>query len=84
MGADPHAIQSMVQVLNGFRPGTWAGHYVIVRRSGAAYEWTVAQLTTDSDRPFDYLRSASYASEDEARAAVVRLASNADAGRGRP
>jgi hypothetical protein len=72
MGADRGALQSVVQVLNGFRPGTLAGRYVIVRRSETR-EWAVAQLTTDADRPLEYLADESYASEDAARDAVARL-----------
>jgi hypothetical protein len=74
MGAERDALQSVVQVLNGFRPGTLAGRYLVVRRSGSR-RWAVAQLTTDADRPLDYLEGEEYVTEDAALAAVERLQS---------
>jgi hypothetical protein len=74
MGADREALQSVVQVLNGFRPGTLAGRYVVVRRS-ASRQWAIAELTTDSDRPLDYLEGEEYPTEEAALAAVERLQS---------
>jgi hypothetical protein len=72
MGADPTSLADMVRIRNGFRPGTWDGGYVIVhcRRDAT---WTLARLTTDSARPFDYLDGQVHGSEHEARAAVARL-----------
>jgi hypothetical protein len=75
MGGDPRALQTMVQMLNGFQPGSW--HYVIVHRAG---EYAVARLTTDRARPFAYVAGETYETEELARAAVARLA---DTTRGR-
>jgi hypothetical protein len=72
MGAERDALQSVVQVLNGFRPGTLTGRYVIVRRRDSR-EWAVAQLTTDPDCPLHYLDGESHPSEEAARIAVERL-----------
>jgi hypothetical protein len=75
MGGDPRALQTMVQMLNGFRPGSW--RYVIVHR---ADEYAVARLTTDRAQPFEYVAGETYATEELARAAVARLTTT----RGRP
>jgi hypothetical protein len=68
MGGDPRALQTMVQMLNGFRPGSW--RYVIVHRPD---EYAVARLTTDRARPFEFVAGETYATEELARAAVARL-----------
>jgi hypothetical protein len=74
MGADRESLQSVVQVLNGFRPGTLAGRYVVVHRSVSRH-WAIAQLTTDADLPLDYLAGEEYPTEAAALAAVERLQS---------
>jgi hypothetical protein len=72
MGAERDALQSVVQVLNGFRPGRLAGRYVVVHRS-ASRRWAIAELTTDADHPLAYLEGEEHATEEAALAAVERL-----------
>lgn len=62
----------MLQTLNGFRPGTLEGRYVIVcTRPGR--EWRVAQLSTREGAPLDYVGGQIFGSVGAAQQAVAEL-----------
>lgn len=82
MGADPRSLTDMVQLLNGFRPGTWRGGYVIVHRAETD-DWAVAQLTTDREQPFACVNGECYPTEAQARAAIARMPQGDSTARGR-
>lgn len=65
-------LAGMLQIMNGFRPGTIRDKYVIVcTRPGE--EWRVGQLTTEPLAPIHYLDGYTFASVEDAQRAVDEL-----------
>jgi len=62
----------MLQIMNGFRPGTIQDKFVIVCTKPDE-EWQLAQLTTDPFVPIHYLKGYSFSSVEAAQEAAEEL-----------
>ena len=65
-------LSGMLQIMNGFRPGTIKDKFVIVCTKPDE-EWQVAQLTTEPFAPIHYLEGYRFASVEAAQEAVEEL-----------
>ena len=65
-------LSGMLQIMNGFRPGTIEHKYVIVCTKPDE-EWRVGLLTTEPIAPVHYLDGHTYGSVEAAREAVKEL-----------